>query len=73
MTKKWAGQEWAQRDLNVVVAFLMLLLLGVRWRVFIPISLGLFVLAVAFVVARRKRRERKWEKDPSEFWADRLK
>ena len=72
--RSFAGEEWAQRDVQWVVAFLFALLLTARFPVFGWVLLGIalaLVLRIAFHVVRRRRRERANADAP--FWVDEMR
>ena len=70
--RAFEGQEWAQRDLRWVAAFLLMLALFAANPVF---GWGLLALAVAFTVrvtvyvVAKRRRERAHDEP---FWVDEL-
>ncbi len=74
MTKKYAGQEWAQHDVNVVAVFVLLLFLGIRWPVCFVLALGYAALLATIALVRYLRRRRRWARqEPQESWTDRLR
>jgi hypothetical protein len=70
--KSFAGQEWSMRDLNFVGSFLVLLILGWRYLVFLYVAFALPVLWLALYGVRQWRLARDRKRNPREFWADKI-
>jgi uncharacterized membrane protein YfcA len=73
MAKKFAGQEWANRDLNFVAVFLGLLVVGWVDVRALYCALAVPVLWLALYGLRQWRRARDRKRNPREFWADKVR
>jgi hypothetical protein len=61
------------RDLNFAGAFLVLLLVGARFVVFLYAALALPLLWLVLYGVRQLRRARDRKRHPPEFWADKVR
>lgn len=70
--KKFAGQEWANRDLNFVAVLLMLLIVGSRYVAALYCAIAVLVVWLAAYGIRQARRARDRKRNPRDFWADKI-
>lgn len=74
MTDRRLEQRWARRDVDLLTAWILLMLAGAFFRPLFLVALALMALVLVVFVLRHLRRRRQWrDNPPGEFWIERVK